>query len=261
VLSTCLDEDGRAKILLGIDDSDEDGLVESTGAEARERRKARAKNRAAAAPKPAAAPPLPCKPWPATGPAARKGAAKAAAKAAANANLFARPAQISLDADGFEVDDKKDKKDKKEKPRSRSRPKKKTRAQRLMEAADAMDPSLLSDSWRRAAGMPVNRAAGNDLTTGGTSIGPMSMGLTDPSQAGKTGICMKFIGGRCQMTSDTCPQKHPSDPAERMKWIRYFNTQPCKYGDKCTIETCIYEHPNRPGWSGENVNLLQGSAL
>lgn len=251
-----MDEDGRAKILLGIDDSDEDGLVEATGAEARERRKARAKARAAVAPKPVAVPPILCKPWPAVGPAAAKAAAKASL---VSKNILARPAQISLDDDGFEA--KTDKKDKKDGARSRSRPKKRTRAQRLMDAAGGMDPSQLSDSWRRAAGMTVNRAAGNDLTTGGTSIGPMSMGLTDPSQLGKTGICLKFIAGKCQMTGDTCPQKHPADPAERMKWIKYFNTQPCKYGDKCTSPTCIYEHPNRPGWSGENINLLAGSAL
>jgi len=255
-LSTCFDEDGKAKIVLGIDDSDGDDIVEDQGATARERRKARAKAREEAAPQVVAV-------IPAAKPAVRPGKA--------NVNPFARPTQISLDAD--EPKKKKDssssvstlellKKHGRSGSRSMSREtrRKMKRAERLMEAAGGLDAALtMATSGRFAGG--VNRAAANDMCTGGTSIGPMTMGLADPTQLGKQGICIKHLSGSCQMNAETCPQKHTADPAERMKWVKYFNTQACKYGAACTVPKCIYEHPNRPGWCGENVNLIKGSLL
>merc|ERR1711865_685916 len=99
-----------------------------------------------------------------------------------------------------------------------------------------------------------------DMSTGGTALGPMTTS-SDPTQNGKVGLCIKNLSGSCQMTSVTCPQKHPSDPMEIKKWLTYFNGQPCKNGDRCDMPKCIYDHPRRPGWSGQNINLVVGATL
>lgn len=255
MLSVGLDEDGRAKVVLGIEDSDGEDLVQETGAAAREQRKARAKARAEAA-------------------AAKEAAAKAKAKPRARGprpiaplNPFAAPLQIALEEDIIQQQEE----EKKKRDASRSRERKQKKKQKkLAEFAEASgltnyDPSELTEEWLRAklkAQEKTNREAAQDMSTGGTAIGPISIAsMSSGNGMVKMGICIKFLSGDCPMTAETCQQKHPPDNKERTKWIKYFNTQPCKFGNQCSLPKCIYEHPNRAGWSGENVNLQKGTTL
>lgn len=255
VLSACIDEDGKAKVLLGIDSaSDGDDLIEDTGAAAREKRKARAKSRAEAAAAKLASETVEC--LGASMPAPRPGGPKT------SLNPFAKPLEIELDATSAPVEAKKGdnkKNDRTSRSRSRSARRKQKRLAKLAEktGAGGLDQALLIAEQRKLAGTS-NRNAGMDLSTGGTAIGPMSTG---PEMSGKVGLCIKFLSDDCPMTAETCEKKHCQDPADKMKWLRYFNTQSCKHGVSCQFPKCIYDHPNRRGWCGENVNLVVGATL
>merc|ERR1712139_516465 len=168
--------------------------------------------------------------------------------------------QVTLDEDPVE----KKKKDAKDKDRSRSREarrkEKKLRAYAEAAGMTDFDPVVFAKTMKDRLESGGSKNAAGDLMTGGTALGPMSTGIDD-GNPWKSGICIKHLAGDCPMTSDTCQMKHVADPGERMKWVKYFNTQSCKHGPACTNPKCIYDHPNRKGWCGENVNLMVGTTL
>lgn len=260
LLSTTFDEEGRASVVLGIDESDGEDLVVESGAAARQNRKARAAARTAAA---AAAPAKVPKAVAASAPIEL--VAVASAKGKIDLNPFAKPAEISLDDDKVET---KKKDDKQSRSRSRDRRKAEKRKKKLAEVAKAMgidmnaddfDPRMIVSGRMAAAGGKI--AVGSDLITGGTAMGPVNIGGCSDAGGQKAGICVKFLTGTCPMTEKTCVQKHVPDAVERQRWIKYFNGQPCKFGGACQNMKCIYEHPNRPGWSGEDVSVSRGATL
>mmetsp|Transcript_35581 Transcript_35581/g.83147 ORF Transcript_35581/g.83147 Transcript_35581/m.83147 type:complete len:257 (+) Transcript_35581:98-868(+) len=151
-------------------------------------------------------------------------------------------------------EDGKGKKSKKKKSKGRSRSRKRRR-----KGGDSDSSSGSEDeATRLAALMPRPDAittAHCGMVTGGTGLGPGGVEL-----AGVHGqVCMKFLQQECPM-GDKCQFHHPRDVAESNKWVQWFNRTPCKYGNMCKSLKCLYDHPNRPGFGGGS-NALVGASL
>lgn len=54
-------------------------------------------------------------------------------------------------------------------------------------------------------------------------------------------ICMAYIAGNCEY-GKSCFDKHPSE-AEAEELRETLKAKPCKYGENCRTENCLYEHP------------------
>jgi len=265
VLSSSIDEEGRAKIVLALDDDDDAEVSINEGEAAKARRRLRREECAVVDTSLACvivgAPPVRPKAALARPQNARVPKGKPMGKPLVcppAANPFSKPVQISLD----EEEEKPDRKEEKEKERKEKKEKK--RRKKEEEMADGDDKLFAAASAQRMAvdGMGTMIKANNDMVTGGTAIGPLSIAsLAEGSQHNKTGICMKALSNDCPMTAEQCTQKHIVDYAERGRWVAYFNQQPCKFGGQCSGARCLYEHPNRRGWNGKNTNLLVGSML
>mmetsp|Transcript_78482 Transcript_78482/g.163053 ORF Transcript_78482/g.163053 Transcript_78482/m.163053 type:complete len:237 (-) Transcript_78482:111-821(-) len=108
-----------------------------------------------------------------------------------------------------------------------------------------------------------------DVVTGGLGgIAPMPvpevgglLGLAAAAsgQNAEQKVCIKFLMNICP-NGDACDMKHPTNPFDVNRWIQFFNKFECKYGDACPADRCIYNHPNRPGYSGGPM-ILQGTSL
>mmetsp|Transcript_97212 Transcript_97212/g.225365 ORF Transcript_97212/g.225365 Transcript_97212/m.225365 type:complete len:106 (-) Transcript_97212:49-366(-) len=90
-----------------------------------------------------------------------------------------------------------------------------------------------------------------DLQTGGWGMGPA------PNQPNAFGgidsqmkVCVRYLTGDCPMLDGQCPLTHPISPMECTRWMQYFNRTPCKYGDTCYSTKCLFDHPNRKGYTG-----------
>jgi len=278
VLSTSIDEDGRAKVVLGIDESDGEG----EGANGRKRRRQRPAPVATAddecavigaviprgLPKPMVRPPMrpPMRPGmrPGIRPPMRPPAKAKPRAMMPKLNPFAKPLQISLEEDEnakaarIAARAARAEKAKEEADQRRKDKKKKKKRKR-----DSSSSSGGSDSERerhmqalfQLGRMPVGGGqVASDLCTGGIGMGPPPLSATMEAASAKIGVCTKFLMGDCT-SGEMCNQKHPSDPADIARWIGYFNRQPCKHGNMCTIDKCLYDHPNRAGYNPTGTGL------
>lgn len=85
--------------------------------------------------------------------------------------------------------------------------------------------------------------------------GTNDSGSSSSSSSLQQGICMNFLAGNCAFTRN-CRKKHPSqDECEQLR--QQYKQIPCKFGDECETEGCLYQHP----WDAQHTNaaiLKQG---
>lgn len=154
--------------------------------------------------------------------------------------------------------------DRKRRKRSRSR-------RRRFKGGHSSDEEMKEQARMMAALRPqglVHQGIGRgslDVVTGGVGFsGPVVSSTQDQggflSMAAKAApmqkVCIKFLLGNCQ-DGDMCMNNHPLNPLDANRWIQYFSQQPCKYGDACPADRCIYAHPNKRF----NVGPLVGTSL
>ncbi|CAK0858956.1 unnamed protein product, partial [Prorocentrum cordatum] len=151
------------------------------------------------------------------------------------------------DSDGEGGVSRKAKRKGSDKPRSRSRKKKRSKSS----SSSSMGVAGRMQAAIRPNAMPMKTlgmAAYADMTTGGFGMLPSGYSNATGSMDGAK-TCMKYLAGCCPLGT-SCPNNHPSDPADMARWIQYFNKLPCKSGANCTNDKCLYEHPNKPTWNG-----------
>jgi len=130
-----------------------------------------------------------------------------------------------------ETDEKKDRK--KRRHSSASSDDEEEVKRRMLEAAATVRPAVLQNF----------KTGVLDVVTGGYGS------ISAPDQGPGMKVCTRYLGGGCPMETG-CPLSHPKDPADCMRWIQYFNSQPCKNGAQCILDKCLYEHPHKPSWRG-----------
>lgn len=175
-------------------------------------------------------------------------------------NPFAKPVKISLEDDEaakaarIAARAARAEKAREEKEERRQKEKKKKKKRKRGESSSSSTDSqqerhlqALAQLGKRPMGAPMG-IENNGLVTGGFGMGPPPISSVMEAASSKIGVCTKFLMGDCN-SGDMCNQKHPSDPADIARWIGYFNRQPCKHGNLCTIEKCLYDHPNRAGYN------------
>lgn len=151
---------------------------------------------------------------------------------------------------------------KKRNNRSRSREKRKEAGDRQalmhMQMMSALRPDGMVHQGIRSGQL--------DVVTGGHGFGgpaPLAMGglmgaAANANPDGKK-VCMKFLVGQCPLGAN-CLQNHPPTPLEINRWVAYFNKQPCKFGDQCPADRCIYMHPNKATYTGVRT-FVTGTSL
>lgn len=167
-----------------------------------------------------------------------------------------------------------------DKSRERRR-RKRSRSTRRRKGGNSSDEEERKEQQRmyaalRPLGM-VHQGIGRgsmDVVTGGVGFG--GMGMAAPTNAEASGgllalaaqtgqnqvaskVCIRFLQGMC-LKGELCMDQHPNNPWDVQRWIQYFNKQPCKFGDACPQDRCIYDHPNRRGYSGA-PEVVAGTAL
>ena len=57
--------------------------------------------------------------------------------------------------------------------------------------------------------------------------------------------CMAYLAGICSFSGKACRKRHPSDD-ECEKLLQKYALRPCRFGEQCHTEGCLYNHDPKP---------------
>jgi hypothetical protein len=71
---------------------------------------------------------------------------------------------------------------------------------------------------------------------------PSHSEAADSAQS-STKVCLAFLSGTCHFGA-ACMYRHPRSRDENNRTRALLATIPCKYGENCSNEYCLFKHPN-----------------